>query len=103
MDLISREEALKQIDLSEHWLDAKNRISDLPTIQPKKGEWIEHEYKALREQGYYRCSKCGVGFKRFDIGIRESDVPYINGKPYKLHNIDNYCPNCGADMRGDKE
>lgn len=49
----------------------------LPTAEPKKGEWID----ALDEDPcYYRCSECGrlSGF------------------------LENFCPNCGADMRGEE-
>ena len=64
-----------------------------------KGKWVESPYQSLREQGYYKCSVCGRGFQRFHRGIRKSDVPYIDGQPYELKAVDNFCPNCGADMR----
>lgn len=64
-----------------------------------KGKWLESPHKSLREQGYYVCSECGRGFQRFQRGIRRSDVPYIDGQPYELKVVDNFCPNCGADMR----
>lgn len=64
-----------------------------------QGEWIEHYSKELSLMGFCLCSICKHGFKRFERGIRKSDVPYIDGQPYELHNIDNFCPNCGADMR----
>ena len=46
---------------------------------PKEGEWIEDEY------GYIHCSKCEM----------EWDEPE--------HPQTNYCPNCGARMKGEQE
>lgn len=61
-------------------------IEEAPTIEPKRGEWIRHEnprYSYDREQGnvnagvHYTCSECN----------------YISW-------THNYCPNCGARMKG---
>lgn len=56
-----------------------------------KGEWIKHEAKSeitgLGIDFYpteYECSCCGL----------KEQMYFINSKPH------NYCPNCGADMRG---
>ena len=60
-------------------------ISDAPTIDSDrpKGEWInKHEWA----NGFYEreCSICGAM------------------KPQLMHTAKiNYCPNCGADMRGE--
>ena len=58
----------------------------MPSIQPKKGEWIEivDEETENTKTWHYECSECG------------KPNPCIGDNP-------NYCPNCGADMRGDKE
>ncbi len=50
-----------------------DRIKALPAVQPKRGEWIKMHWKA------FRCSVC----KR----VSEYST--------------NFCPNCGADMRGE--
>lgn len=52
----------------------------LPTIEPKRGKWLLHEYP----DGYYHteCSECGKVY---------SENVYFLRKP-------NYCPNCGAKM-----
>lgn len=52
-------------------------IDKSPTIEERKtGEWIPFDYP------WYRCSECGA--------VREN-------KSF----LENYCPNCGADMRGE--
>lgn len=52
-------------------------ILDLPSVQPKqdKGEWIAYHLGAK-----WICSQCNE----------------------KNDSRDNFCPNCGADMRGEK-
>lgn len=50
----------------------------LEALRPQ-GEWIKEE-----DRVYSKCSLCG--FKYADYGI-----------------LFDYCPNCGADMRGDRE
>ena len=62
-------------------------IEEMPTIeQPKKGHWEKAKYADDR---WHQCSECGTATEAVDH----------NG--YKL--ICNYCPVCGADMRGGKE
>lgn len=51
-------------------------IDEQPTIERKKGKWIEEP------NCYYRCSECGCHY------------PSIRG--YMTYG---FCPNCGADMR----
>lgn len=86
-DLIDRQAAIDAIDtgnLHRGIVDAlQNIISELPSAEPerKRGRWIiDHEY--------IDCSICR----------REkwSRVPYEN-----LVKRFRYCPNCGADMRGE--
>ena len=51
------------------------QVNAEPTIEERKaGEWIELDFEAWE----YKCDQCG----------RLSDFK------------DNFCPNCGADMRG---
>lgn len=59
-------------------------MNDIPTIEPKRGKWV----RAINncDQAYHNyCSLC-----REWNGL---DVEGWNWTP-------NFCPNCGADMRG---
>ena len=59
----------------------------LPSAQPerKKGEWIEVDDHYNRISG--RCSVCG-----WEALLYETDVVGMD-----------FCPNCGADMRGEQK
>ena len=61
---------------------AKEYVEALPLVTPKQrtGKWIMRS-KAWKE--YYVCSLCGYG---------EDD---------ELTQRTKFCPNCGADLRGD--
>ncbi len=101
-DLISRQEALKEIQMLypgrpfiplninkwqekyEQYLECENVILKLPSVE-KEGEWVEVPYK---KQGHeevvidgtsWRCTNCGDARKR-----NEPDMEY--------------CPHCGARM-----
>ena len=106
-DLISRQEAIDGINnicpvdteydctLLDR-VDVRCVLSDLPSAQPerKKGRW---EYETMRHliTGEMRtvriCSVCDGGWFRYDMsdGVEEAEP--------------NYCPNCGADMRGEED
>ena len=96
-DLISREAAVhilceeninRPLD-SDRWLisDIYKKIEELPTIERKKGKWKETDDGW--DGTYYVCSECGCPWTLID------GDPEDNGM--------NYCPNCGADMRGGKD
>jgi len=55
-------------------------------LKENKGEWLKI-YPDHEEWNVYECSHCG---EEFDL---------IEGTPYD--NGYNFCPNCGADMRGE--
>lgn len=77
-DIIYREDAIKAIN-SVGWLEDaeyEEKILAVPTIKPKRGEWIDiSEWYTPRQ----KCSIC------------ETVVDGYGS---------NFCPNCGADMRG---
>lgn len=57
------------------------KFLQLPSVTPArpKGEWLTNPLADNAGEGYFICSKC------------ENDV----------YDVSDYCPNCGADMRGD--
>ena len=67
--------------LSEEYIgiDAEYEPNNCPLIEVKapRGEWIEQEDDYYH---YWECSECGMG-----VGFDD---------------IRNYCPNCGAHMKG---
>ena len=85
-DCISREQALRiaELSISEGYGWQKMQLSILPSVQPKprKGKWIPlydddgtHTYEEYYA-AVYQCPFCGI-----------KDIK------------NNFCPNCGADMR----
>lgn len=90
-DLISRQAAIEA--LTEYGNgravfisvgEAVIRIEQLPPIQPKKGKWI----KTARWGRVYYCNQCR-NYLDFD-GVNAG------------RGSTNFCPNCGADMRGEQ-
>lgn len=80
-DLISRQDAIDAILKAVINHDsASGRIANLPSAQ-QKGEW---EICKDADGEYGVCSECGQ-----DADFSHYGVAY------------NFCPNCGADMRGE--
>ena len=88
-DLIDREDAIDAINaylgLSavsrtiQNMTSIQEILENLPSAEPrKKGKWIEIKYTF-----HHKCSNCEW--------INNADSGY------------NFCPNCGADMRGDSD
>ena len=94
-DLIRREDALAVLCFSQETgqmvcgdlRKLLEEIKAIPSAEPerKKGKWLHkpNEY----DDDTYECSRCGEPWT------------LIEGTP-KENNM-NYCPNCGADMRGE--
>ena len=83
-----RADELAHVQLLQRQIDDLRRYLNLPSAEPErktKAKWIE------RDDGwdgtYYECSCCREPFT------------LIDGTP--TDNLYNYCPNCGADMRGE--
>ena len=66
-----------------HYADVYNCVINMPSVKPTraKGKWIEHGVKEGHLIEKYTCSECDY---------------YAGTKTF------NYCPNCGAEMRGDE-
>ena len=80
-DLIRRSDAIKVIMETCCYCsetEVLTEIRNLPTIEPKQGEW---KISNLPKGEMKYCSECGFG-------------QYI-----KDERMYNFCPNCGADMR----
>lgn len=75
------EERRKWKGTIEDLLDQWTEQGCPPTVEHKTGEW---KWSAL--DCSWECSRCNCVFEEFDY------------KPEY-----NYCPNCGADMRGEEE
>lgn len=75
---------------STTWANAYSECGDMveemPTIEPerKKGKWVHDGYDFPHGNDWIHCSVCGK---------RGINVPA---------DLTNYCPNCGAEMRGDE-
>ena len=108
-DLISRMETAEHLrrvldatvpvsDYDEGYVDGVefgiSTVSTMPTIQPEQheGTWVYGEDSTADCVDGYRCSQCGF-FVPWDYNHKLID--YINDYAY--------CPNCGADMRGEKD
>lgn len=90
-DLIRRSDVIKTIEAEEclGYVECKtehliNQIRTIEPIKPKRGEWIR-AYRKFDQAYHNCCSLC-----REWNGL---DVEGWNWTP-------NFCPNCGADMRG---
>jgi hypothetical protein len=85
-DCVSRKAVMFEIDESYNIVDLEKRIKDLPSVQPTrpKGKWIPYYDRwgdVITIVSHFKCSVCG-----------EYD-----------YDKDKFCPNCGADMRGEAE
>jgi len=79
-DLIDRQTAVQPMDSEEK---AMRLIKETDAVPVVHGKWI---YEGARGRfPACRCSVCG--------NVENADWAMISGKV-------NYCPNCGADMRG---
>lgn len=66
-------------------------LLDNGVIVREKGEWVE-----MQRGHYFKCDKCRCPIP-YKFGWRLYNGVVENKRFY------NYCPNCGADMRKEKE
>lgn len=101
-DLIERQVAIDAFERFIHELGIEDEpynygemalsVQNVPSVENKgeqrpKGHWITQRNIA-HQKDYYYCSECREEFSYDgETGIKMSDY--------------NYCPNCGADMRGE--
>ena len=64
--------------------------SDFEPERPH-GEWIYHKNDKV-----FECSECHYNFDEDEFGL---EIPQVNATWVKVC-VYNFCPNCGADMRG---
>ena len=104
-DSINRQAAIDAADRADYTelaIEDVKKVTDevikelkqLPSAERKRGEWI----KMSDADGiYFACSICGENIPRIAYFDPQFDLfP-------RLTSIDktNYCPNCGADLRGE--
>lgn len=66
---------------------AKIIVENQPTVEPIKGEWVNKgSFIGLIDD--YRCSVCNCKPPTKKVNVSWG------------WNLTNFCPNCGADMRG---
>ena len=88
---MTREEAVKELKVMKLWTGLKVKIEALDmaieALQERpKGRW---EYVVDDWWDVHRCTACG------ELWTLEAGTPQENNM--------NFCPNCGADMRGEEE
>lgn len=89
MRLIDADEVLARIENPYQRAEIARWLRDAPTIERKTGKWEERKVsseKVIDEWQSARCSECG----------RYHTTPYM----YYFDSF-SFCPNCGADMRGE--
>lgn len=87
MDTYLLTDRINSRDYGMFLVGIKQKIDEAPTVQADRphGEWVERE--DWNGDSYYDCSVCGESFVLCD------------GTPSM--NLYHFCPNCGADNRGE--
>jgi hypothetical protein len=68
-------------------------LKQTPTVdavEVVRGRWEKQDWKGVSIKGFMACSNCNVM------------IPTADNNRYCLRKL-NYCPNCGAKMRGSEE
>ena len=97
-DIIYREDAIKAINLRAriphdvvsalYASMAINAICSVPSVDRLRGEWVEDPIN----ENIRRCSNCKASYTK---DFLKSMTLYAEPKE-----VPNYCPNCGAKMKG---
>lgn len=75
LDLVMTDDAIKHTGKA-----IRKRLKELPTIEVKRGQWEKKPSRLGSSYEMYGCSVCGW--------------------TYTFHPDYNYCPRCGAEMKG---
>lgn len=105
-DLISRQAAIKAIydlpNCHNGYSDTYDKsqiigvIEEIPSAEPKKGKWQLDEEP---HDGDCRCSICYVAIDQMHERHHGLLNALTGGKWWRFYK---FCPNCGADMRGEE-
>ena len=101
-DYISREAAIEAMykDAEAHpdhtfWTSQHEALMDIPAADVRpvlRGKWIQTtQPMGWRDEECAECSVCGEDFVLDECAMDE------------FTNLMNFCPNCGADMRGESD
>ena len=84
-DFISREEALSAQNKSMNLNEMRERLKRIPAadVRPVVRGKFEDAMQSCHDSPHVKCSVCGEYYWRY-------------------FNKFNFCPNCGADMRGEE-
>lgn len=79
-------------DDGDYWAVSMAQIHNAPTITPerKRGKWMKAG--TYHGEQIWQCSECHADFEIPTI----TDFSTFEAEPIWV-----YCPNCGADMRGE--
>ena len=70
-------------------------MEDIPAADVRpvvRGNWLPYEFG---DYHWHKCSVCGVADKFIETVYRKGFIDT------ELFSVRNFCPHCGADMRGD--
>ena len=78
----------------QHIKNALRTIKAIDVQPVVHGKWIPFEFG---DYHWHKCSVCGIADQHIIVTIR-----YVNGEENStdIEAVRNFCPNCGADMRG---
>ena len=95
---MSREAVLKAIEGKEYKFQVYEAIEKLPSVTPERprGEWIKIRSGDSNFPESIVCSHCNSENSHLDFNEHSEPIG-------KVFVTSNFCPNCGADMRGEKK
>lgn len=118
LDCISREQAIEAMAPFDTNHELRDTLDNLPPVIPTEHkttetmivDGVEMEIDPVSyEIGYSHGQTAPIEMTGEWIGLDECSVcgkqayDFIEGFVEGIEYLPNYCPNCGADMRGDKE